>query len=61
MLELLTVKELAKLLKISIRSIWRYRSMGAIPKPIKVGKSVRWDRKDIEQWLEDKKGVRNGN
>lgn len=58
--ELLNVKDLAKLLSMSVRTVWRLRSAGCLPKPIRIGRSVRWDRADIERWVDELKGGRNG-
>ena len=45
---LLTVDDVANLLKVSTRTIWRMRSCCQLPKPIKVGGGVRWRQGDIE-------------
>ena len=50
--ELITVKTLSKMLVTSVRSIWRYRSSGRLPKPVFVGSSVRWKMSDIQLWIE---------
>ena len=55
-IELLDVKDVARLLKLSRRQVWRLRSAGEIPQPIKIGNSVRWNRTDIERWLDSLKG-----
>ncbi len=57
---LLTVRDLAKLLKVSVRNVWRMRASGRIPPPLKIGGSVRFDRQDIEDWLQGLKGGRGG-
>jgi hypothetical protein len=46
--EMLTAKEVAALLNINIRTVWRYVSMGVIPPPaISVGRKFRrWKRAD---------------
>ena len=45
-------KDLAKLLGVSVRQVWRLNSMGKLPKPIRIGGSVRWLRSQIISWLE---------
>ena len=50
--EMLSAEELADWLKISKRTVWRLKSAGAIPKPVKIGRSVRWQRTDVSAWLE---------
>lgn len=48
---LLTVDDVARLLKVSIRSVCRMRSAGHLPKAVNVLGSVRWRRTDIEAWV----------
>ena len=45
--QLLTVKDVSSLLQRSRRSIYLDVSCGRLPKPIKIGKSVRWRRDDV--------------
>lgn len=52
--ELMTVKELSELLKIAPRTIWRHVATGAVPEPIRIGRSVRWSRAKVEEWLAEK-------
>lgn len=48
----LGVQELAKILKISKRSVWRYVASGELPQPIRFGRNVRWRLEDVEAWIE---------
>ena len=48
----ITVEQLAKLIQKSVRSVWRMRSAGQVPKPVKLGGGVRWRVRDIERWIE---------
>ena len=48
---LLTAKELAELLGVSLRSIWRRKNDGTLPKPVRLGRIVRWHRQSVERWL----------
>lgn len=50
--QLLNAKELAKTLSTSVRTVWRYRASGAIPKPVTIGSSIRWKLLDIKLFLE---------
>ncbi len=43
--------EVAKLLNVSERHIWAMTSSGRLPRPIRLGRSVRWDRAGLEAWL----------
>jgi prophage regulatory protein len=55
--QLLTVKEVAGLLGIHERTVWKMASASEIPKPIKIGsKSVRWRLNDLRNFIQ-KAGV----
>jgi len=49
--QLMSVKELAELLQVSVKTIydWRYRGLG--PTAIRVGRHVRFEPHEIERWL----------
>lgn len=49
--ELLTVHELAAILKLSHRSIWRLVRSRQLPAPIHLGSSTRWRADLIATWL----------
>lgn len=49
---LLTVEDLAKLLHVSVRTVWRLRRNAALPPPLKIGGGVRWRMGDVSAWLE---------
>ena len=48
---LVNAKELAQMLSISERHVWRMKSSGKLPKPVNVGGCVRWILADIELFL----------
>ena len=54
---LLNEKEVAKLLKLSVKTIQRYRLYGGGPEFIKINKSVRYSTQAIEEYLKPR--VRN--
>jgi len=47
----LSATDLAYRLGVSLRHIRRMDSSGKLPRPIKLGASVRWPVAEIEQWL----------
>jgi len=49
---LLTIGEVADLLKLSIRTIRRLADSGKMPRPVKVGALIRWKAIDLESWVE---------
>ena len=50
--QLLTAKELGKILSLSKRQVFRLNSCGKIPAPIRIGGSVRWAESTIAKWLQ---------
>jgi excisionase family DNA binding protein len=50
---LLSARQVAKLLQISQRTLWRLLSAGAIISPVKLGRSVRWRKDELIQWVAD--------
>lgn len=51
MLQMLRVRELAAVLNVSQRHIWRMESSGKLPKSVRIGECRRWLSSDIETWL----------
>lgn len=50
---MMTAEEIAKHLQISTRTVWRLKAKGDLPKSIKVGRAVRWQRSDILKWIQE--------
>lgn len=55
---LLTVEEAGDLLKVSRTALWRWEKKGIL-KPIKIGRSVRYRKSDLEELAAKKKGGEN--
>jgi predicted DNA-binding transcriptional regulator AlpA len=49
---LMTVQDVARLMTVSKRTVWRMRNSGAVPRPVKILGAVRWKGSDIRQWLD---------
>jgi prophage regulatory protein len=49
----MSAKTLGQVAVLSTRTIWRLRSAGKLPKPIRIGGAIRWRASDIELWLEN--------
>ncbi len=57
---LLTVREVALLLSVSTRTVWRLVSAGELVRPVALGSVARWRRGDVEAFatsLPDVKGI----
>lgn len=52
--EIMTLKEVAKYLKLAEKTAYRLAAEGKIP-GFKVGGSWRFKRKDIDRWIEEQK------
>ena len=50
-IQLLTAKELGVRLSLSKRQIFRLNACGKLPKPLRIGGSVRWAESTIAKWL----------
>lgn len=49
----MSARQLSQMLSISLRQVWRLSSAGKLPKPLKIGGSVRWDRDEILRWFRE--------
>ena len=51
--DLLTVRDVARRLSISERTVWRWTAQGLLPPPVHPhARSTRWRAADIERYLE---------
>ncbi len=48
---LLTVHEVAKLLGISTRQIWKLVKLGQVPAPLKLARSARWRQTEVLSFI----------
>jgi prophage regulatory protein len=49
---LMNVGEVAKQLKVSGRTVYRLADAGLMPRPVRLGGAVRWDRVEIDRWID---------
>ena len=49
---LLNAKQVAGLLGVSVRSVYRLRDGLRMPRPVRVGTLLRWRESDLRQWLD---------
>lgn len=50
--QMIDVREVATILKVSTRSVWRLVAREELPQPLRAGRSVRWRLSDIESWID---------
>jgi predicted DNA-binding transcriptional regulator AlpA len=48
---LIRANELAGILNVSRRTLWRLKSAGALPRPMRLGAAIRWRFEEIKQWI----------
>ena len=49
---LINAEEVARMMNVSERTLWRLLSAGKIPPPVRFGRSTRWRLADIRSWIE---------
>lgn len=48
---LLTTKQLAQMLGVSERHVYRQSAAGKFPRPKRIGRCVRWEPDDFRDWF----------
>ena len=56
--KMITAEDLANLMQISERTLWRLLSGGKIPQPVRIGRNTRWRLAEVEEWIQ--RGCPNG-
>lgn len=51
--ELYTADDLAALLNVSKRQVWRMEADGRLPAAVRMGKLTRWPRRTVDRWLSE--------
>jgi len=49
---LVNANEVARLLSISSRTLWKLASAGRVPEPVRLGRSVRWRAGELQAWVD---------
>ncbi len=49
---MMNAKALAAMLGVSLRQVWRLNATGKLPRPIRLGGSVKWKISEITDWFE---------
>ena len=56
--KLINAEELAQMLDVSERTLWRLLSGGKVPQPVRIGRNTRWRLTEVAEWIE--KGCPHG-
>ncbi len=54
-LMLLRVEQVADIIGVSKRTVWRLVSGGQLPQPVSIGRCRRWKHADVEQFVKELK------
>jgi excisionase family DNA binding protein len=49
--KLLTVRDVAAMLSVSTRQVWKLTASGKLPEPVRLGRSVRWRESDLAEFI----------
>ncbi|MGZ4626898.1 MAG: helix-turn-helix transcriptional regulator [Kineosporiaceae bacterium] len=52
-----TINELAEYLQLPKATLYKWRATGEGPRAFRVGKHLRYDPRDVEAWMEDRKAA----
>jgi excisionase family DNA binding protein len=56
----MTPKELAAFLQVPVKTIYAWRYTGDGPPGFRIGKHLRFDRRDVIDWLDRRRDPRGG-
>lgn len=51
---MLTVDELARKLKVPIATLYKWNSQGTGPRPLHLGRHVRYEEIEVDRWLAER-------
>ncbi len=49
---LINAEELARMMDVSERTLWRLLSGGKVPQPVRIGRNTRWRLAEVVEWIE---------
>ena len=52
---LLSVSDLAEMLQVPVSTVYQWRYRGEGPRPIRLGRYLRFDPADVARWIEGRK------
>ena len=48
---LVRADEVARMMGVSERTLWRLASAGRVPQPVRIGRNTRWRRAEVADWI----------
>jgi predicted DNA-binding transcriptional regulator AlpA len=49
---LIRAEDVARMMGVSERTLWRLLSAGKVPQPVHIGRSTRWRLAEIREWID---------
>lgn len=49
---LMDAKQTARFLSMSVSNLYKLKAGGSIPPPVRFGRAIRWDRRELEEWID---------
>ncbi|MEX0701307.1 MAG: helix-turn-helix domain-containing protein [Planctomycetales bacterium] len=49
---LITAKQFARMLSATTRTLRRWLDAGKLPRPVRIGRSLRWRLDEVREWIE---------
>jgi predicted DNA-binding transcriptional regulator AlpA len=50
--KLINAEELARMIDVSERTLWRLLSGRKLPQPVRIGRNTRWRLAEVTEWIE---------
>ena len=57
---LISAEQLAAMMNVSTRTLWRLLSAGKLPEPVRLGGLTRWRLDRVRQWIDEGCPTRSG-
>ncbi len=48
---LVRADEVARMMGVSERTLWRLASAGRVPRPVRIGRNTRWRKAEVADWI----------
>ena len=59
--ELIRLRDVEAIVGLKCTSIYELLKEGRFPKPAKIGRNVRWSRREVHKWVADRLSERDAN
>lgn len=54
---LLSISELSGVIQVPVQTLYQWRQRGEGPPPIRLGRHLRFDPKDVDRWIDARKAA----